>query len=80
MSAPKKITVQRRADGRFEGVRPGARRPSVVRDTQRETADASRRILRNDGGGELAIRRIADGRIRSQDTITPANDPRSSKG
>lgn len=80
MTTSKKITVQQRADGRFEGVRPGAKRASVVRDTQRETIDASRQILRNDGGGELATRRIADGRIRSQDTIAPANDPRSSKG
>lgn len=80
MSAPKKITVQQRDDGRFEGVRPGAQRASVVRDTQRETVNASREILRNDGGGELAIRRVTGGQIRSQDTIAPANDPRSSKG
>lgn len=78
--APKKITVQRRDDGRFEGVRPGAQRASVVRDTQRETIDASRQILRNDGGGELAIRRISDGRIRVQDSIPNANDPRTSEG
>lgn len=80
MSAPKKITVQKRDDGRYEGVRPGAKRASVVRETQRETIDASRQILRNDGGGELAVRRVAGGQIRSQDTVGPANDPRSSKG
>ena len=77
---PKKITVQKRDDGRFEGVRPGADRASVVGDTQGETIDASREILRNSGGGELAVRRISDGRIRSQDTIPPARDPRRSKG
>lgn len=80
MPAPKKITVQKRSDGRYEGVRPGAQRASVVRDTQREAIDASRRALRNGGGGELAVRRIVDGQIRSQDTIPPANDPRTSKG
>lgn len=80
MSAPKKITVQKRPDGKFEGVRPGAQRASVVRDTQRETINASLQILRNDGGGELAVRRVAGGQIRAQDTIAPAHDPRSSKG
>jgi hypothetical protein len=77
---PKKITVQKRDDGRFEGVRPGADRPSVVGDTQGETIDASREILQRSGGGELAVRRVSDGRIRQQDTIPPARDPRKSRG
>jgi hypothetical protein len=77
---PKKITVQKRNDGKFEGVRPGAERASVVRDTQSDAIDASRDILRGSGGGELAVRRISDGRIRAQDTIPPARDPRKSRG
>lgn len=71
MPGPKKIVVQKRQDGKFEGVRPRAARASVVRKTQREAVDASRRVLRKGGGGELAIRRIADGQIRKQDTIRP---------
>ena len=80
MAAPKKIVVQKRDDGRFEGMRPGAQRPSVVADTQAEAVSASREILRNGGGGELAIRRVADGQIRQQDTVPHGNDPRSSAG
>lgn len=34
---------------------------------------------RDDGGGELAVRGN-NGRIRAQDTISPGNDPRSSRG
>jgi len=77
---PKKITIQKRDDGRFEGVRPASERASVVRDTQYEAIDASREILRNSGGGELAVRRVDDGQIRKQDTIPPARDPRRSPG
>ena len=73
---PKKITVQKRDNTRFEGIRPGADRPSVVGDT----IDASREILQRSGGGELAVRRVSDGRIRQQDTIPPARDPRKSRG
>jgi hypothetical protein len=80
MSPPKKIVVQKRDDGKFEGIRPGGQRASVVADTQADAVKASRAILRNDGGGELAIRRIADGQIRKQDTVPEGNDPRSSAG
>lgn len=80
MTNPKKIVVQKRDDGRFEGIRPGGERASVVRDTQGEAIDASREVLRNSGGGELAVRRVADGQIRKQDTVSPGNDPRRSRG
>lgn len=79
MAKPNKITVQRRSDGNFEGVRPGAKRASVVGPTQGKVANASRNILRNDGGGELAIRGL-NGKIREQDSVPKANDPRKSKG
>jgi hypothetical protein len=80
VAATKKIVVQKRDDGKFEGKRPGGERASVVRDTQHETIDASREVLRKSGGGELAVRRIADGQIRKQDTVEPGNDPRRSPG
>ncbi len=80
MAAPKKIVVQKRDDGKFEGKRPGGERASVVRDTQHEAIDASREVLKKSGGGELAVRRIADGQIRKQDTVEPGNDPRRSPG
>jgi len=80
MTPPNKIIVQKRDDGKFEGIRPGGERASVVRNTQSEAVDASRQILQNSGGGELAVRRVADGQIRKQDTIPPGNDPRRSRG
>jgi hypothetical protein len=80
MAAPKKIVVQKRDDGKFAGKRPGGERASVVRDTQYEAIDASREVLEKGGGGELAVRRIADGQIRKQDTVKPGNDPRRSPG
>lgn len=79
MSSPNKRTVQKRPDGQYEVVKPGAARPSAVTRTQAEGIDRAREILRNDGGGELAVRG-GDGTIRRQDTIDPGNDPRSSKG
>lgn len=80
MTKPNKIIVQKRDDGTFEGVRPGGQRASVIRGTQRDAIDASREVLQKGGGGELAVRRVADGRIRKQDTIPPGRDPRRSPG
>ncbi len=79
MTNPNKRTVQRRDDGRYEVRKPGADRASAVEVTQRDAISRGRDILRNDGGGELAIRGN-NGQIRAQDTIAPATDPRSSKG
>lgn len=79
MTKPNKRTVQRRPDGDYEVVKPGATRASAVATTQRDGIDRARRILGNDGGGELAVRGN-NGRIRKQDTVDPGNDPRSSKG
>jgi hypothetical protein len=80
MTRPNKIIVQKRDDGKFEGIPPGGQRASVVRETQRDAIDASREVLQTGGGGELAIRRVTDGQIRKQDTIPPAHDPRRSRG
>lgn len=80
---PNKITVSRRSDGRYEGKRPDAARASVVADTQREAYEASRAVLGNSGGGELAVRRVrgaGKGQIREQNTIAPGNDPRDRRG
>lgn len=78
MSANKR-TVQRRDDGNYEVRKPGATRASAVEPTQTAAIDRARTILRNDGGGELAVRGN-NGQIRAQDTIKPGNDPRRSKG
>lgn len=77
--AVNKRVVQKRDDGRFEVVKPGAARASAITETQRDGVDRARAILGNDGGGELQVRAL-NGSIRQQDTIQPGNDPRSSKG
>jgi hypothetical protein len=71
--------LRRRDDGSYEVVKPGATRASAVTRTQAEGIDRAREILRNDGGGELAVRGN-NGKIRAQDTIAPGNDPESSRG
>jgi hypothetical protein len=79
MTDPNQRTVQKRDDGKYEVVKPGADRASAVTRTQADGIDRAREILRGDGGGELRVRGN-DGTIRKQDTIAPGNDPRSSKG
>lgn len=61
------IAVTQRADGRYEGLRPGAPSPSLIRDTQAEAIAAAQAILRRAGGGELVIRHR--NRIQESSTI-----------
>ena len=79
MSNQNKRIVQRRPGGDWEVRKPGADRASAVTRTQSESIDRARRILGNDGGGELQVRGL-NGTTRSQDTIAPGNDPRTSRG
>ncbi len=74
-----KRVVQKREDGRFEVIKPGSARASAITDTQKDGIDRARKILGNDGGGELQVRAL-NGSIRQQDTIHPGNDPLSSEG
>jgi uncharacterized protein (UPF0262 family) len=79
MASPNRRIVQHRNDGQWEVIKPGSDRASAVTPTQAEGIDRAREILHNDGGGELQVRAL-DGTIRSQDTIAPGSDPRSSAG
>jgi hypothetical protein len=65
--------------GGWDVIKPGARRASAHLDTQAAAVVRARKILANDGGGEL---RVAghDGSIRRADTIPPGNDPRRTPG
>lgn len=49
-------------------------RASSIHKTQFEAESAAREMLKNSGGGELITKGL-NGRIRSKDTISPANDP-----
>ncbi len=65
--------VQPRPDGDWEVKKPGATRASEVTPTQAEAIKEGRKIVRNDGGGELQIKG-RHGRIRDSDTIPPGNE------
>lgn len=67
-------TVSRRPDGQWANKKDGNDRASSLHDTQRAAERAAHRMLAESGGGELKVKG-EDGRIRSKDTIPPANDP-----
>ena len=73
-SKPRDRLVSQRPDGTWQNKRNDASRPSTVHDTQREAQEAAKRMLKNQGGGELTTLNT-QGRIRSKDTIPPGNDP-----
>lgn len=58
--------------------RNDADRASSKHNTQKEALDAAKRMLKNQGGGELTTKGV-DGKIRSKDTIPPGNDPNPPK-
>ena len=78
MSKPQDRTVSRRSDGTWENKRNDASRPSTVHTTQSDAEATARRMLGNQGGGELSVKGV-NGKIRSKDTIAPGNDPNPPK-
>lgn len=74
MMKPQDRTVSRNQDGTWSNKRNDAERASSLHQTQKEAQDAARRMLHNQGGGELTTLNLR-GRIRSKDTIAPGNDP-----
>ena len=78
MSKGRDRTISRRPDGTWENKRNDAEKASSLHETQRQAEQAANEMLRNHGGGELAVKGV-DGRIRSKDTIPPGNDPNPPK-
>jgi len=78
MSKDRDRTVGRRSDGKWVNKRNDAEKASSVHDTQKEAIEAAKRMLQNQGGGELTTKGV-DGKIRSKDTIAPGNDPNPPK-
>ncbi len=74
MSKGRDRTVSRRQDGQWANKRNDAAKASSLHDTQRQAEQAARKMLSNQGGGELTTKG-RDGKIRSKDTIAPGNDP-----
>lgn len=62
------------SDGKWENRRADDERASSLHPTQKEAVDSARKMLRNQGGGELTVKGL-DGKIVSKDTIPPGNDP-----
>jgi hypothetical protein len=59
---------------RWQNKRQDAERASSVHTTQAKAEEAARRMLGNQGGGELTTMGVK-GKIVSKDTIKPGNDP-----
>lgn len=71
-------TIYQRDDGKWVNKRNDKDNASSVRDTQKAAQQDARRMLKNQGGGELTTKG-RDGKIRSKDTISPGNDPNPPK-
>ncbi len=67
------------SDGKWENRRADDERASSLHPTQKEAADSARKMLRNQGGGELTVKGL-DGKIVSKDTIPPRKQPLPSSG
>lgn len=77
--AGKGRTVSQRDNGEWANKKDGGERASSLHKTQKQAADAARKALRQEGGGELKVKN-EKGQIREKDTIPPAKDPRRTKG
>ena len=78
MSKGRDRTISRRRNGTWENKRNDADRASSLHPTQEEAEQEARKMLRNQGGGELITKGL-DGKIRSKDTIAPGKDPNPPK-
>ncbi|MGI9480184.1 MAG: DUF2188 domain-containing protein [Hyphomicrobiaceae bacterium] len=72
-------TVYQRDDGKWANRRNDASKPSSLHRTQAGAQKRARKMLTNQGGGELTTKGV-DGKIRDKDTVAPGNDPRNIKG
>jgi Uncharacterized protein conserved in bacteria (DUF2188) len=79
MAESNRRIVKPNPDGGWDVAAREAQRASGHFDRQADAIDRAREIIHNLGGGELEIRG-RNGEVRQQDTISPGNDPRSSKG
>lgn len=74
MSKQQDRMIYQRADKKWANKRNDSGRASSVHATQKEAQKSAKRMLQNQGGGELTTKGV-NGRIRSKDTIPPGNDP-----
>ncbi|UQY87877.1 DUF2188 domain-containing protein [Stenotrophomonas rhizophila] len=74
MSKNQDRMVYRREDNVWVNKRNDADRASSLHRTQADAEQSARKMLVNQGGGELTTKG-RNGLIRSKDTIAPGNDP-----
>jgi hypothetical protein len=74
MSKGRDRTVYKRKDEKWANKRNDAGKASSIHNTQKEAEKAAKKMLKNQGGGELTTAG-RDGKFRSKDTIKPGNDP-----
>lgn len=74
MSKGRDRTVYQRKDGRWANKRNDAGKASSLHNTQKDAEKAAKKMLKNQGGGELTTAG-RDRKFRSKDTISPGNDP-----
>ena len=67
-------SVYHRDEGNWANKRNNADKAGSLHQTQREAWNAARKMLRNEGGGELTVMG-RHGQIVSKDTIAPGPDP-----
>jgi hypothetical protein len=71
--------ITKRPDGNWQYKQPGATRAAGITPTQSAAEQAAKTVARHSGqGGEITIHR-PNGQIRDRDTISPANDPSTSR-
>jgi Uncharacterized protein conserved in bacteria (DUF2188) len=71
-------SVFQRSNGDWVNKRNDAHRAGSIHATQGEAWGSARRMLHNEGGGELTVMG-RDHRIVSKDTIAPGHDPNPPK-
>ena len=71
-------TVFQRSDGSWVNKKNNSEQASGIHPTQKEAEQEARKMLQNQGGGELTTMG-KNGKIRSKDTIAPGHDPNPPK-
>ena len=71
-------TVYRNEDGNWANKKNTNTRATSLHQTQKEAEQEAKRMISQDGGGELTIMGVK-GKIVSKDTVSPGNDPNPPK-
>jgi len=74
MDRKRNYHVTKHLSGGWQYKRENAQRATGITRTQKEAELAAKKILRNQGGGEVIIH-SPNGSIHDSDTVSPGNDP-----